>query len=129
MAAGISNSGYRLVSLGNRSHCVHCLVAEAFIPNPENKNTVNHKDGDKLNNRPENLEWATYSENLFHKCRVLGLGSGESHYRTSFKEDDILDIRALRFSGAKIKDIAKSYGEKRETISAIVNHRSWKNIP
>lgn len=62
--------GYLAVDLnvngGKEKKFVHRLIAEAFLPNPENKQTVNHKDGNKLNNDISNLEWVTYSENNKH---------------------------------------------------------------
>lgn len=58
----------------SKQKCIHGhrMVAQAFIPNPENKPQVNHKDGNGLNNNIKNLEWATGSENSLHAYRVLG---------------------------------------------------------
>ena len=66
-----SGNGYFIVDLYKKGYknkicLVHRLIAEAFIPNPENKPTVNHINGDKADNRIENLEWATDSEQQLH---------------------------------------------------------------
>ena len=49
-----------------KNYFIHRLVAQAFIPNPDNKPCVNHIDGDKLNNHVDNLEWMTHLENMQH---------------------------------------------------------------
>jgi len=81
MRGGYAN-GYRTIELSKNSRCpkayIHRLVCTAFLLNPENKRTINHKDGNKLNNKKSNLEWATDSENSLHSFRELGRKPGRS---------------------------------------------------
>lgn len=70
-----NGSGYQRVNLFDingkaRKYYVHRLVAKAFIPNPENKPNINHKDCNVKNNSVENLEWCTQSENVLHAVRL-----------------------------------------------------------
>lgn len=62
-------NGYLRVKIKGKSYSVHRLIAEAFIPNPESKPQVNHIDLDRGNNRVENLEWVTASENISHRYK------------------------------------------------------------
>jgi hypothetical protein len=64
--SGYKQNGYLKVSLNKKVYALHRLVGYTFIPNPENKPVINHIDGNKLNNKLENLEWVTHKENAVH---------------------------------------------------------------
>lgn len=106
---------------------VHRLVAETFIPNPENKLEVNHKDGNKKNNNVSNLEWATRAENASHAkdLKLMKPLTGESHPAHKLKEKQVL---AIRKNNNSIIKIAKKYNVSRQTIGAIKNRKIWAHI-
>lgn len=119
------NCGYELVHLSKngvqKQKRVHRLVAEAFIPNPNNYNEVNHKDGNKLNNFVENLEWCDSSYNQKH-AYTIGLKvqkQGELNPNAKLTNEQVKAIREECLSGASQKDIAMRYGISSSTVSRI----------
>jgi hypothetical protein len=70
----VNENRYTRVFIYNKTYALHRLIALAFIENPQNKEQVNHIDGNKINKRVDNLEWVTNSENQLHKFQI-GLGN------------------------------------------------------
>lgn len=104
----LTTTGYKKVTLCDKNHKrkhakVHRLVAMAFIPKPKNKNLINHKDGNPLNNRMENLEWCTYSENITHAYQ-----NGLREWSLKGKEDEIIK-EYLTNEKATCHSIAKKF--------------------
>lgn len=79
----INQHGYKYVVLFVNGHgraiMVHRIIAKTFVPNPNSEinNVVNHIDGNKLNNIPENLEWTTFKGNAIHASKTLGVNVGK----------------------------------------------------
>lgn len=110
---------------------VHRLVAQAFIPNPNNLPQINHKDGDKKNNKATNLEWCDNSHNIKHayENRLMDR-RGEKQNTCKIKESDVLEIRD--FYSKNPTAFLRVYAEKlnitRNTVSNIIKRNIWKHI-
>ena len=105
---------------------VHRLVAQAFIPNPDNLLQVNHKDFDPTNNAVTNLEWASHQDNIDHSAE--NVKRGQDHYMAKLTETDVLDMRWLRSLGVAVADLADSYGVAKRTARDAIRGITWRHI-
>ena len=113
---------------------VHVLAARAFIPNPENKPEVNHKDGVKLNCFVDNLEWNTPSENIKHAFRIGRKKSkhGVENTLAKLTEDQVREICRIFVPYSHkygIRALARKYGVAINTITKVIRGMSYKNVP
>ena len=110
---------------------VHRFVALAFIPNIENKPQINHKDGNKENNRVENLEWCSNSENQLHAFKN-GLQKGNfCHPNSKLTLEEVLYIKNNCVVGSKkrgMQTMAKKFNVSTSSIKQIMIGKSYKYI-
>lgn len=135
----INRGGYYYVGLRKNgtkaTFAIHQLVAQAFLDNPDNKPIVNHINGIKTDNNVNNLEWATYSENLSHayntglRTSVSSKAIGQKNYKRKLKPEQVIEIKRLLAEGNLThKEIATKFSVARSTITEIKSGRRWKHL-
>jgi len=127
--------GYSVRVVGdkeNRTIASHRIIATYYHPNPENKPEVNHIDGIKNNNHPDNLEWVTRKENAQHAHDtglVKNLQRGENHFLTTLTKEDVSTIYLHVFYGKSTQtECAEAYGVSIGVINNICRNKTWKSV-
>lgn len=128
----IARNGYIRVQFVKKDgqKTAHRLIAAAWLPNPNNLPQVNHKNGIKTDNRPDNLEWCTGSQNQIHSL-VTGLRKIQYGIHTSgakFDETQIKTIKICLRDGLRVGQIAKYFKVNPAQISNIKSGKIWKTV-
>ena len=128
----LNQNGYPYVNLCKegkvKQETVHRLVAQAFIPNPENKPYINHIDANIINAEAINLEWSTPSENTQHMLK-LGRGGrrgGKHAPHSKLTEEQVIEIRKFHKEGVTQYRLAKNYKITNQAVNNILTFKSWK---
>lgn len=128
--------GYYHVKLYNgegkpKSLTTHRVVASTFHQNPDNLPEINHKDSNKLNNREDNLEWCTKSDNIKHayKFRDPSTYKGSGNKNSKLTEANVLELRE-EYSKNKTpyRILADKYGVGITLIGYIINRNTWRHV-
>jgi len=108
----------------------HNIVMEAFVGPPPENMEVNHIDGDKLNNRLDNLEYVTHSDNVLHAFKLgLSNNQGENHPGNKLTKENVMEIRSLiHNSNLTLKAIGDMFNVTKYCIWDIKHKRSWNHI-
>lgn len=122
----LNDKGYLRMWIGGKFYFIHRLVAEKYIPNPNNFPQVNHKDGNKLNNDITNLEWCSNLENRRHAIKNGLHTVGEKCSWAKLTEKQVIEI--LQNKTSTCKELSKKYNVAYGTISDIKHHRTWKHL-
>lgn len=129
-----NNKGYLVFDFrrrGGKCIPVHRLVAEAFIPNPNNYPQINHKDGNKQNNCVDNLEWCNNSINQIHAFKNKLQQGGFKHPNSKLTYNQVVYIKRNYKKGVRgygMKKLAKKFNVSYATIQQIIYGKSYKTI-
>lgn len=119
------------LSMNNQPHTalVHRLVAEAFLPPPqEGQDCVCHRDDNPANNRPENLFWGTRADNTNDMVRKGRQASGERVTSSKLTADQVIEIRQRCAAGENQYELAAAFDVTQSNISMIASRSTWKHV-
>lgn len=122
---GLSINGKKI------SYLTHRMIAECFIPNPDNKPEINHDDGNGLNNNISNLIWATTNENMEHSIKNNLHSRGETHGKRKLNNSIVKQIQKeyqFKSKDNNTNSLAKKYGVNQSTIYNIIKNKTWNHI-
>ncbi len=132
LAVWVNHKGYSGVSVWseNRNHSLFLsrAILDAFV-GPREDMQASHLNGNKQDNRLENLAWETAKENQARKKEHGTSQHGMRHGGSVLTDEQVIEIRALAASGVKLTVIADKFGVWDSNIGAIVNRQTWKHIP
>jgi hypothetical protein len=127
-------NGYAMVGLisdkGKRFHLRRCrMVLNAFI-GADPSLQANHKNGNKCDDRLDNLEWVTAQQNCLHAYKVLGIQKpkGSKHHNSKLTETKVREAQSHRDNGKSHYWIARQFKVSRPTITAALSGRNWKHM-
>lgn len=130
-----TTDGYSQVTLSKNGKLkatrLHILVAQAFIPNPENKPQVNHIDGNRANCHVDNLEWATSKENIQHAYKIGLAKSGPDHKSSLLTAEQVRYIRRVYKKGDPefgMTALGRKFGVHIGVIYGVIHRKTYKNV-
>lgn len=112
---------YLYLRTTNKNFILHRLVASAFIPNPDNKPEVNHKDGNKLNNHLSNLEWVTSRENINHAIKSGAMRQMKKNEgNLKYTQEQINEVYNLAIEGMTYAKAGSVHGMPYSTVAHLM---------
>jgi hypothetical protein len=120
--------GYKCVKIEGKTRSIHRLVAEAFVPNPFNREEVNHINGDKNDNNCINLEWVSHQQNMIHAASNNLMSKGVHRPSAKLNELKVRIIRRASQMGLTHKYLSEIFNVDKSVVTRAIQRNTWKHV-